>query len=99
MLAARENRMDERIRKMEKKQADFEKRKRLERKAELDRVDEKKAEWEERRKKVLEHNRELEDKSVSDYRKAVKAQKERMRKELEMREMERRNFDEYLVKQ
>ena len=72
MLAARENRIDERIKKMEKKQADYEKRKRIERKVALDRVEEKHAEWEERRKKVLEHNRELEDKSVSDYRKAVK---------------------------
>ena len=38
----------------------------------LDRVSEKQAEWEERRKKVFDHKKDLEDKSVSDYRKAVR---------------------------
>lgn len=98
MLATRETKIDERIKKMEKKQAEYEKRKRVERKMALDRVSEKQAEWEEKRKKVFEHKKDLEDKSVSDYRKAVRQQKERMRKELEMRELERRHFDDYVVK-
>ena len=97
MLATRETKIDERIKKMEKKQAEYEKRKRVERKMALDRVSEKQAEWEEKRKKVFEHKKDLEDKSVSDYRKAVRQQKERMRKELEMRELERRHFDDYVV--
>ena len=72
MLATRETKIDERIKKMEKKQAEYEKRKRVERKMALDRVSEKQAEWEERRRKVFDHKKDLEDKSVSDYRKAVR---------------------------
>ena len=41
MLATRENKIDERIKKMEKKQAEYEKRKRVERKMALERVNEK----------------------------------------------------------
>ena len=73
MLQARESRIDERIKKMEKKQADYEKKKRAERRDALGRIKEKQEEWKEKRQRVLDANRELEDKSVSDYRKAVKA--------------------------
>ena len=58
---------------MEKKQADYEKKKRAERRDALGRIKEKQDEWKEKRQRVLDANRELEDKSVSDYRKAVKA--------------------------
>ena len=41
LLATRETKIDEKIKKMEKKQADYEKRKRVERKMALERVNEK----------------------------------------------------------
>ena len=64
---------------MEKKQKDFEKRKRAERKMVLEKLTEKKNEWQERRQKVAEHNQELEDKSVRDYRQYVAKSKRAMK--------------------
>ena len=49
MLQARESRIDERIKKMEKKQADYEKKKRAERRDALGRIKEKQDEWKEKR--------------------------------------------------
>ena len=83
VLAERENRITNRIKEMEKKAMAFEKRRKNERKMEFERLQEREEQWKERRKRVAEHNIELDNKAYGDYKKVVFQSKKRKDKELD----------------
>lgn len=83
VLAERENRITNRIKEMEKKAMAFEKRRKNERKMEFERLQEREEQWKERRKRVVEHNIELDNKAYGDYKKVVFQSKKRKDKELD----------------
>lgn len=78
-LADRERRIEQRRMKQESKQKDLEKSRRIENRAKAAKLAEQKEEWNEKRKKVRMHYKELENKAIEDYRSTVKLSKERMK--------------------
>ena len=81
MFQARESRIEARLKELDKKQKDFEKKKIRDRKMQDAKLKERYDEIAERKAKYDEQNQALENKSVFEYRKAVIASKKAMKAE------------------
>lgn len=71
ILADREYRITTRIKDIEKKAKEFEKRQKNERKVQVAQLNEKRDEWQERRQRVIINNEERDEMAWQDYRKTV----------------------------